>query len=170
MERFVAEGDLHVKKVTSVKVGVGVLVFYAILTAVMVYFKVKFVMFLVSIMALLSLTTSYLIPTLYKIYTEKPAVQEDNQAVNDDLNMDLEFGDPKETIKLDKQGKMMQEYFTEYDKEGGKGTKRRRRQRVSPAGSLLRKMLNFTLIVVILCFYGLIIFNIAYHIVKPYID
>lgn len=160
---------MHVKKITSIKVGVGVFVVYAILTAVMVYFKIKFVMFLVSILALLSLTTSYFIPTLYKIYSRRPVEPKGNQGANEDMNIDLDYGDPLASVKLDKQDKMMQDYFTDY-KGNKKRTRMTKANKSNGLSSLLRVVLNFTLIVVIIGFYGLIIFNLAYHIVKPYID
>ena len=171
LERFVAEGDLKVKRATSVKVGIVFLLLYVVLASPMVYFKVKFMPFLVSILALFSLTTSYLIPTIYRIQVEKPVLTNTQTLLReeDDAHMNLDFGKPYESVELDKNGKVMQNYFNQY-KGQRKGGKKKKDQGGNACKKTCVLILNFTLVSFIVCCYGLIVFNFIYHVVKPYID
>lgn len=170
LERFFAEGDKKVKRATSVKVGISILFLYVLLASPMVYFKIKFVQFLISMLALFSLTTSYLLPTLYKIKLDKPVKVERTSLMreDDEDNVDLDFGKPEQTAELGRKANVMQNYFKQYQKEGQKRNKIKSDQSTCAKTTLL--ILNFSLIGVIVCCYCLIVFNFAYHTVKPYVD
>lgn len=169
LENFFAGGDLKVKRVTSVKVGISILLLYIVLASPMVFFKVKFVQFLVSLLAIFSLTSSYLIPTLYKLKIEKPFTGKNTKPLaDDDAQVDLDFGAPEQSVELGKHGKVMQNYFKPYQREG----RRRPTARHGPSccRKLMSAVLNSLLIGFIVCCYGLIVFNFCYHVVKPYLD
>lgn len=83
--------------------------------------------------------------------------------------MDLDFGERVESVQLGKQDKMMQHYFKEYKREGN-GKRNNKKSNENSKSKMVRKMMNFLIILLILAFYALIVFNFSYHIIKPYLN
>ncbi len=174
LSRYVAGGDLHVTKRSSTIMGIVLLLVYVIITATMVYFEVNAIMVLFSILAFFSLTTSYVIPTVYKLRKSrtKPKtvpVSSIGKSVASDINIDFDF---KGRVPEDQKADILKDYFANQYKEQdskqknkGLELKLKKTKSNRNVGTLL---LDFILIALFAGMYGLIIFNFIYHTVKQF--
>lgn len=148
------------------------LLMYVLFASPMVYFKIKVIPFLISILALFSLTTSYLLPTLYKIKAEKSVTIQKQSLLREEFepgdNINLDFGKPEQSVELGKKEKVMENYFKQY--QGERSKKKRNHGEEKGCSQTFVQILNIVLLGLIACCYCLIVFNFAYHTVKPYVD
>ena len=170
-----AEGDLHVTKRSARIVGLSILFLFGCSSGALVYFKLRSMIFVFSVLAFFSLTASYLIPAIYKIKRSQETIhiQASNsagaggasrqfQSVKTDLGLDVDFkGKQNEQSK----NQLLADYFEEH------GVKQEEKVYQPPQikkgiTKLCQLIFNLILIAIFLSFYALIGYNFAFNIVK----
>ena len=168
LRQFVAGGDLHVSKKSSVITGITILGLFSAISGLMVYFDLKIVPFLLSILAFFSLTTSYLIPMLHKLSQNRSKDAQDmkdsqlKQTLNEDVQVDVDF---KEKRDEEQKNQILQDYFAQQGTNRSNDGKKHKEE----GSKILRVfglVVNSFLVLLFIGMYGLLAYNFIYNTIK----
>lgn len=138
-------------------------------SGLMVYFNLKIIPFLMSILAFFSLTTSYLIPTLYKLRVSKGRSTQElqdsqlKQTLNEDVQVDVDFKGRRDE---EQKHQLLQDYFAQNGGAAQQQTAGKRKEGPSRVTALASLVVNSTLVLLFVGLYGLLAYNFVYNTVE----
>lgn len=155
-------------KKSSVITGITILGLFSAISGLMVYFDLKIVPFLLSILAFFSLTTSYLIPMLHKLSQNRSKDAQDmkdsqlKQTLNEDVQVDVDF---KEKRDEEQKNQILQDYFAQQGTNRSNDGKKHKEE----GSKILRVfglVVNSFLVLLFIGMYGLLAYNFIYNTIK----
>lgn len=148
--------------------GITILGLFSIGSGLMVYFDLKIIPFLLSILAFFSLTTSYLIPMVYKLRVSRGKSSQElhdsqlKQTLNEDVQVDVDFKGRRDE---DHHNQILQDYFAQHGTVGQRGAGKPKEQ-PSKILSLIGLVVNTCLVLLFVALYGLLAYNFIYNTIK----
>jgi hypothetical protein len=157
-----------VTKKSSAITGITILGLFSGVSGLMIYFNLKIIPFLLSILAFFSLTSSYLIPMVYKLSVNKGKNSQElkdsqlKQTLNEDVQVDVDFKDRGDE---EQKNQILQDYFAQ-NGNSKQFSGEKSKPQPSKVLALMRHLINSFLILLFVGMYGLLGYNFIYNTIE----